>query len=502
MPEFLNPVDIGNRALDHCGADAMDQTAGFTEQSQRARLVARTYGKLRRAELRENVWTFATRRSALRSIDSNTALLAPTLWSSAVTYFAGSIVVDASGTIWESVLRDNLNNQPQNTAAWTPYFGPMTAALFDSGAVYFSGEIVYTAAGDGTVLIYKALVDNSIHPALPNLWSVNTTYMTDQVAVVFPAYASGTAYAAGQSVTGTDGNVYSSLAGSNIGNTPQSSPAKWQLMPTLTLPSVMLPATAFSPPILPGTTPIDEWHRTATYSSGSFVMFNGSIYLAIASANTGNVPNAAPSAFWVLCSGATAYLSLADFNTGNPPATSPAQWTSTFVQGAGNPLLVQIGGAGFPSGVGLTALNVSYPLGEGFNLQTGKQNLFRLPANYLRRAPQMPKAGNFSWLGAPGNLPLTDWTYSGQYITSMDAGPIVFRFVADVQDVTQFDDMFCEGLAARIGMEIAPGLTQSEGKIGTIAKVYDNFMTRARTANAIEQGPEQPPLDDLIACRY
>jgi hypothetical protein len=502
MPEFQNPVDIGNRALDHCGADAMDQTAGFTEQSQRARLVARTYGKLRRAELRENVWTFATRRTALRSIDSNTVVLAPTLWSSAVTYFVGSIVVDASGTIWESVLRDNLNNQQQNTPAWVPYFGPMTAALYDSGNVYFAGELVYTAAGDGTVNIYKALIDNPIHPALPNLWSTNTTYMTDQVVVVFPAYASGTTYAAGQSVTGTDGNIYSSLVGGNLGHTPQSAPTFWVLMPTLVLASLQVPTTAFpSPPVLPGTTPIDEWHRTATYSSGSFVMFNGSIYLAIASANTGNVPSTSAS-FWALCSGGTAYLSLVDLNIGNAPATSPSQWTTSFVQGSGNPLWMQVGGAAFPNGVGITAVSVPYPLGQGPMERSWQRNVFRLPANYLRRAPQEPKAGNFSWLGAPGNLPLTDWTYSGQYITSMDAGPLIFRFVADVQDVTQFDDMFCEGLAARIGMEIAPSLTQSEGKLGSIAKVYDNFMTRARTANAIEQGPEEPPLDDLIACRY
>ena len=78
------------------------------------------------------------------------------------------------------------------------------------------------------------------------------------------------------------------------------------------------------------------------------------------------------------------------------------------------------------------------------------RNVYRLPANYLRKAPQDPKAGVFSWLGAPGNRQADDWTYEGNYLMTLDGGPIVFRFIADLQNVADFDDMFCEALSCRL----------------------------------------------------
>src|SRR5262245_60082133 len=130
--EFRSPVDIANRALQHCGAEMIDQTLGFAENSKNARQTSFVYGKLRVAELRRNVWTFATRKAPIRSIDTNTLLLAPALWVSNTTYFIGSIVTDQNGTIWVSRLPNNLGNDPLLTLAWEPYFGPMTVMLYDS----------------------------------------------------------------------------------------------------------------------------------------------------------------------------------------------------------------------------------------------------------------------------------------------------------------------------------------------------------------------------------
>ena len=48
--------------------------------------------------------------------------------------------------------------------------------------------------------------------------------------------------------------------------------------------------------------------------------------------------------------------------------------------------------------------------------------------------------------------------------------------------------MFCEGLAARIALEVCEPLTQSTAKLGAIAKVYQEWIDQARTVNAIEQG--------------
>ena len=73
--------------------------------------------------------------------------------------------------------------------------------------------------------------------------------------------------------------------------------------------------------------------------------------------------------------------------------------------------------------------------------------------------------------------------------------------MADVVNVPKFDDLFCEGLAARIGLEICPKVTQSEAKVATIAGKYKVFMGEARIVNAIEIGSEEPPEDDWVTAR-
>src|SRR5450631_4278994 len=101
MTAFFVPVDIGNRAAQHCGAEMMDTTLGFAD-GKVGRQIGNVYDKLRRAELRRNTWRFATRRVILRPIDTNTMLLSPAMWSASTTYFVGSVVTDSSGYLWAS----------------------------------------------------------------------------------------------------------------------------------------------------------------------------------------------------------------------------------------------------------------------------------------------------------------------------------------------------------------------------------------------------------------
>lgn len=552
MPEFVSPTDIGNRALQHCGASLINPALGFTENSKRAAQVSFAYGKLRQAELARNIWRFATKETCLRPIDSNTYLLDPTLFQSGTTYFQGSIVEDQSGTIWNSIVRDNSGNDPQNSPQqWEPYFGPLTVSLYDSSQGYFSGELVYTIAGDGTYNVFRSLISgNVVHPAMPNLWSTNTTYRKDQVVVVYPAWSSLTTYSQGQTVQYTDGNIYSSLTNGNLNNIPAALGANWVLMPTLVLATQQVPASSFSSVALPTITPIAEWNEQTSYSAGGFVLFNSKIYLAIAN-STGAFPNAAASTSWVATTGGTPYLSLIDANLGNNPANAPGlwasgttyainalvcgsdgfiykslgngnvgnnpttdggvhwqntgvanPWTAVFTQGQGNPLWMQIGGAAFPAGVGIEPLSVNWPLGCGPASQTWTRNAFRLPAGFLRRAPQNPKAGSFSWLGAPANRAQDDWEFADDFLTSFEATPIILRFIADFQSVNRMPAMFCEALAARIALEVCEPLTQSSAKLGVIGQEYKKFITDAISVDGIDRGAQEPPLDDLIACRY
>lgn len=384
MAEYRTDVDIANRALQHCGALRIG-ASGFSENSKNASETAFCYPKVREAELRRNVWTFACRRAMLRAIDDDTMLLDATLWSSTTTYFVGSIAADQYGNLWISTIPDNLNNDPLvTTSYWEPYFGPLSVSLYSSTTSYYAGELVYTAAGDGT------------------------------------------------------NRVYLSLQSSNSD--------------------------------VPGTA--TDYDATVTYSKNEVVTSAG-------------IP----------------YMSLVDLNTGNTPASSPTQWTTTFVGGAGSIKWLQIGGSEFPMGVGLKTLNIVYPLGVGPSTQTITRNMFKLPAGFLREASQNPKGGQTAYLGGPLGIQYNDWVLENGFLLTSDTGPLPYRFVANITDVARMDPMFCEGIAARVALEVCEPLTQSSSKLGTIAKIYDEWMSAARAVNAIEQGTEQPPDDDFVTCR-
>lgn len=206
---YLTPVDIANRALQHLGATRIDATLGFDEPSLNASETAFAYDKLREAELATCVWRFAIKRTILRPIDTDTMLLAPTLWSSLATYFVGSIVVDATGEIWESKIPNNLGNDPGESDAWGQYFGPLSVMTYDATTAYFPGELVYVADGDGNNRVYRSLQgSNTDNPATATAWSATATYLKNQVATVAAV-------------------AYMSLIDLNTNNPPATSPLVW-----------------------------------------------------------------------------------------------------------------------------------------------------------------------------------------------------------------------------------------------------------------------------------
>lgn len=467
---FLNPVDIANRACQHVG---VQRIADFTEDTVQASECSFVYDKVRRAELRRNTWRFAVKRAAMRAISTGTMLLNPALWSSVTTYAYGAIVADSNGFVWQSVAQDNLNNAPGGSTAWEGYFGPMTAQPYDTTGTtgYFSGELVYETPGDGTYTTYLSLTSNNAQdPRAPSEWIATVQYSKDQVVQYYALWLVGTTYAAGDTIRyGT--LVYVSLAAGNVGNIPSSSPAKW-----VAVPATLAPA---------------YYDATVAYTVGQFVTYAGLNYVCIL-ASTGNLPTNVT--YFAPQGVGTYYTSAVDFNLNNNPATSPTLWTSGTLFGKANITWLTVA-------VSLVDLALIYPVGAGPADQVATRNVYRLPANFLRRAPQDPKAGSASYIGAPSNLQYDDWNLEGQYLVSRESFPIVLRFVADVTDVRSFDDMYCEGLGARIALEICERVTQSTNKLGAIAAAYNKFMTDARVVNGIETGATEPPLDDYLACR-
>src|SRR5690348_10873750 len=106
MP-FIDSLDIANRAIQHVGGV---QISAPDEDSKNNTEVAFTYDKVRRAELRRNVWRFSIRKAALRPIETTTLLLKAPAYSASATYLPGAIVQDTNGQYWISLKPDNINN--------------------------------------------------------------------------------------------------------------------------------------------------------------------------------------------------------------------------------------------------------------------------------------------------------------------------------------------------------------------------------------------------------
>lgn len=315
--------------------------------------------------------------------------------------------------------------------------------------------------------------------------------------ITFGAYAAGTTYAINDIVVGDDGQIYFSRVASNTGNTPSTSPLAWQLY--------------FGPDV--ATEFVTTWINTVTYVTGdSTIGSDGNSYTAVTT-TTGNNPVGDGGVHWTPNStisatssglngsgtffsgelvhiGNTVYLSLENNNgdgnnvagDGLPPPS--ATWLALTTQ---------------PT---LALPNFIYPIGTSpASANNDLRNVFRLPVGYMREAPQDPKAGGAMFLGAPDGSEFNDWDFEGDYFTSTSTGPLVFRFAADVQDVSQFDPMFAEGLAATIGENVCEILTQSTAKIQVCQMAYKKAMGEARIVNGIENGPTYPPEDSYITTR-
>lgn len=143
-----------------------------------------------------------------------------------------------------------------------------------------------------------------------------------------------------------------------------------------------------------------------------------------------------------------------------------------------------------------------YPIGAGPSSNTQLRNVYRLPNGFVREAPQSPKQGSYTLMGAPSGLPYTDWQYEGNFFTTMQVGAIALRFAADIENPNDMDPMFVDGFSARLGFEVVETITQSDGKKKTIAAAYNKFMSDARTVNGIETGAVEQPEDSYISLRY
>lgn len=315
--------------------------------------------------------------------------------------------------------------------------------LTDQWDGYYGGMSVdaYDATGETSYfagdLVYIQNANSSYNIYL-SMQNDNT-----EVPNVADAYDATITYQQDSTVTYL-GIQYRSLIALNLNNTPVAGPPNWSL--------------------------------TQTYTAGAIVTgADGYIYTSQVNGNLGNVPTNDDGTNWI--------------NTNTPNA-----WTAL-------PTMPVASNKWTPLYAALVSFNFVYPIGVGPRSQNTTRNIFRLPANYLRMAQQNPKNGVYSFLGAPTGNYMKDWVLEGDFLLSQFDRAILFRFVADVVNVREMDDMFCEGLAARMAYETCEYITNSSKKKDDCMIAYNKFMGEARIVNGIENGPTEPPEDDFIACR-
>lgn len=271
---------------------------------------------------------------------------------------------------------------------------------------------------------------------------------TTQV-ITFPAYSAGTTYQQTDVVNDTTANVgnngtalYISLVSSNTGNTPSSSPTKWQ--------------PYFGPDNL------DTYSSSAVYYTGE---------MAYDSAG----------------SGSKFYMNTVDATTNQVPHSTNPPWSAAALTGA----------------TGVT-LFIPYPITRFTNAVT--RSAYRLPSGFLRIAPQDPKiAGGYSEMVSAG-MQASDFQLEGGYLLSsanplVTNGPLIFRFVADISDVTQMQPQFCELLALHMAYDCCETLTGKQNLKQALDGAYAQKMMLAHKTNLIQQGSTEPEENDLLLSR-
>ncbi len=478
---FTQPLDIYNRALQLC---RLPRIASVDEMSPNAQEMNFAYDKLRRAELRRNMWSFATRRVALRPIASTTALITPSLYDATYEYRGGAMVLDSAGNTWLNTLDSNTGHTPGDVGSgWAPYFGPMTVTPwnFPAGPAskdsnpyavapgvqlgaskgntsYFAGELVYLPDGKGGAAIFQSqtTLDNADDgPYQVDVWQAGVTYARGQIAFLYQD-ANGQ-FVLGDSllngVQGLSSTAFQSTIDLNTGNEPDlcevNSVTPWAV----------------------GTT----WALNDTvYGS------DGQLYRSLVASNLGVDPVA--DTFFV---------------NWTPLDMWANTWTTVIT-----PTVRAISNSWrLIAGVTSTMV-IPYPLTAGplDNVQT--RNAYKLPAGFLREAPLDPRGSTVGWLGAPTWVN-QDWVIENGFLLSSNALPMIYRFVADVTDVTTMDDMFCEGLAARMAQSVGPVLQPDRNDVLAAARLaYKEAMTEARTVNAVETGASPTPPDSYLTVRY
>lgn len=144
----------------------------------------------------------------------------------------------------------------------------------------------------------------------------------------------------------------------------------------------------------------------------------------------------------------------------------------------------------------------------------GPSNYFPLPPDYLMLAPADNNGAamyggtvgynvGFGPIGQQG-LP-RDWVIEnngdGPCIVSSDTAPLYVRYVSSAITEANFDVSFAEAFSAALAVVACEEITQSNTKLASVSKIYEDAIDAARKRNAFEMPPSIAPTDAWVLAR-
>lgn len=118
---------------------------------------------------------------------------------------------------------------------------------------------------------------------------------------------------------------------------------------------------------------------------------------------------------------------------------------------------------------------------------------YQAPVDFLRILPLTVD-------GEDNGVPLPYKVEQDQILTDQPA-PIYVRYIKRISNTGQFDNSFCEALAALLAMGAAHLITGKQSYADRMQQVFQSQMLDAQSVDALEGTPEDPIDNDWIAAR-
>lgn len=127
----------------------------------------------------------------------------------------------------------------------------------------------------------------------------------------------------------------------------------------------------------------------------------------------------------------------------------------------------------------------------GFDVQ------FQLPADWLRMLAVNPGQG-----GPHAITSQTDYVIEGSRLLVRGTDVARIIYISRVEDLTRWDALAIEALAARLASELAVSITQNRTLGAQLWQQYRDKLAEARSADAMDEPPQSLEANEWVASRF